>query len=556
MTTTLHLTFAADPASVDGRRIGGLAVPFGVDSPPRPWKNGGNVRHRFAFGAFSRSIAERGEKLRLFVGHDTSRLPVGRAVELAETQDGLRAVFELAEGPAGDEALQAVRTGLATGFSVGVDPIRFDEDGDRITHTETRLREISLTAMPAFEGATAAAFAEDAPATLSHHEAAARLRLAELDFTPRKDSAMDTTDTDFSIERESLIAEARKLLADADGKALDGKATERFSAIEKRLEELADQATQRPAAVDPLARALPGQAFQSAPRRPASVLEVPPQALAFMQTALREHRDAQWDHSTDFAALTTGTIGTPGSWGANSLPAPRLLHEVAGVQRDEYGGTKIEYPKLATASATAGVAEGASVSEYAASTVGTATITRYGRFTDLTGEALLGASSQSITSQHQIGIAKDLDQVLIAAAQTDAGTPATFDADVPGAIRAAMSAVLDATAADDPAAVMILVNPADARLLQDVSPTGGDTIGEKFQRFSGALVYPSSSVTAGIATVANLRAGCRFWGDPSVQQGTFTDLKTSVTSYVSWLYGAYGTGLIGGYAKAVDIVSP
>ncbi len=72
-----------------------------------------------------------------------------------------------------------------------------------------------------------------------------------------------------------------------------------------------------------------------------------------------------------------------------------------------------------------------------------------------------------------------------------------FSADVPAAIRTAIATVLDATAELDPARFIVLVHPDNAALLQDVSPVSGSGIGEPFQRFSGALVYPSASVTTG-----------------------------------------------------------
>lgn len=157
---TFDAEFAADDS---GRTIGGLAVPFGATSKPTMWR-GVPRRHRFEFGAFTRTIAERGAKVRLFGEHDTGRFPIGRAATLAEETGGLRVAFEVADTNAGNDALQLVKGGFVTGFSAGIDAVGFRDEDGVIVHTETALREISLVSSPAFEDALAAAFGTE-PAT-------------------------------------------------------------------------------------------------------------------------------------------------------------------------------------------------------------------------------------------------------------------------------------------------------------------------------------------------------------------------------------------------------
>lgn len=73
----------------------GVIVPYGEVTTVRDLD--GEFREMFAPGAFRRSIAERGHKVKLLVSHDArTRYPVGRAVELREEPHGLFGAFELA----------------------------------------------------------------------------------------------------------------------------------------------------------------------------------------------------------------------------------------------------------------------------------------------------------------------------------------------------------------------------------------------------------------------------------------------------------------------------
>ncbi|WP_409074071.1 phage portal protein [Micromonospora chalcea] len=146
------LTFADLPLSTfsvdrESRTIVGLAVPYNKVAPNmfRKW--------RFAQGSLQWSDISRVKLLR---DHDRSQA-IGRAVELVDGPDGLRAKFKVARGPAGDLALSLAEDGVLDGLSVGVD---FDFAVDTIPDPDNKgvtlvrradLREVSLTAMPAFD---------------------------------------------------------------------------------------------------------------------------------------------------------------------------------------------------------------------------------------------------------------------------------------------------------------------------------------------------------------------------------------------------------------------
>lgn len=163
--------------SEDNRVIGGLAVPFDKDSSPAEF-GGETYIHQFKRGAFTRSIKERLGKIRLYAEHNRQNLPVGKAMELTETDEGLQARFQVADTAAGNDALQLVRDEFVNGFSVGVSPIQFREEEGRLIHLESRIDEVSLTAMPSFETATASAFSET---TRCIHPDIARRRLRLLE---------------------------------------------------------------------------------------------------------------------------------------------------------------------------------------------------------------------------------------------------------------------------------------------------------------------------------------------------------------------------------------
>lgn len=273
-----------------------------------------------------------------------------------------------------------------------------------------------------------------------------------------------------------------------------------------------------------------------------------------MDAAIREGRSHRYQQPL-LATVTTGDIGERTGWGENVPGRVRMLHLVAGVPRTGLDARQGEFPRFTLPIASAGSAEGATLVEYDAANAGTVTLLRYGRFSDLTTEGLVGASAQGLTKMHRLGVAKDLDLVLINAVETDAGAAVAFAADVPAQIRKRQASVMDATqaAAED---LVVLANPADVHLLEDITPASGSDVGEGFTRFSGSLVYPSSAVNAGFMTVANLRFGARYFQAGGQAQTTDQDVKTGVQTYATYVLSGFGTGLVSGYAEMQDVVTP
>lgn len=139
----------------DGRTVYGIAIPF--DQEARVNDGFGPYTEVFRRGAFAKTIAERGDKVKLLVNHDMKRLPIGKAIKLREESVGLLAEFKVSATREGDEALELIRDGVLDAFSVGFSSVKHREVRTGvIERTEVRLREISATPFPAYEGAAIA----------------------------------------------------------------------------------------------------------------------------------------------------------------------------------------------------------------------------------------------------------------------------------------------------------------------------------------------------------------------------------------------------------------
>ncbi|MCQ4360635.1 HK97 family phage prohead protease [Mycobacterium gordonae] len=183
MSKILYRTAELD-THVEGRTIHGLAVPFEQVSVIKELDDRGQVieyQEKFTYGSFARSIGERGHKVKLLVGHDHRKLAVGKAVELREEPDGLRAAFQISATGAGNDLLTLVRDGIVDSFSIGFTPVRERWDGNLRIHLESGLREVSAVNWPAYPGAKIAGVrSEDSPLVIPRVLAERRLRLLEL----------------------------------------------------------------------------------------------------------------------------------------------------------------------------------------------------------------------------------------------------------------------------------------------------------------------------------------------------------------------------------------
>ena len=134
----------------EGRTITGLASTFG------------NVDHTDDIvhpGAFTKTIAEKGNNIRLLWGHDVNE-PLGKIVKLQEKSDGLFMEAVISDTSRGRDALALLADGAMDGLSIGFTPVKGgtkytkDKAGNTIRHLkEIKLYEISLVSFPANEEA-------------------------------------------------------------------------------------------------------------------------------------------------------------------------------------------------------------------------------------------------------------------------------------------------------------------------------------------------------------------------------------------------------------------
>ena len=135
-----------------GRTIVGRAAPY--NSPTQITEHGRTFTEQFLPGAFGRSIAERGNRVKLLANHDRGSFPVGRAAKLWETPDGLYLEGRVSQTQAGDELLTLVGDGVVSGLSVGFKAVTESEPSYGVRHIhEAALIEISATAFPAYADA-------------------------------------------------------------------------------------------------------------------------------------------------------------------------------------------------------------------------------------------------------------------------------------------------------------------------------------------------------------------------------------------------------------------
>jgi HK97 family phage prohead protease len=134
MSDILTVTFDSDliirteAEGGDGRTVSGIVVPWNVPIPTsRDGRIATGVDRRGAFesfrrGSLTKSLNEAKKAVPLYADHDRSR-PVGTLLRSSEGDRGQAADFRIVKTQAGDEALELIREGIWTGFSLGYRPV-------------------------------------------------------------------------------------------------------------------------------------------------------------------------------------------------------------------------------------------------------------------------------------------------------------------------------------------------------------------------------------------------------------------------------------------------
>jgi hypothetical protein len=155
------IPFELSKADGDGRVIEGHAAVFGnVDL-------GGDVVHP---GAFKKTLAERGNKVKFLWQHDPSE-PIGKVLFLQEDDKGLFIRARVSETRRGNDALALMKDGAVGELSFGYDAVKGGTDYSKSDSGETvrNLREIRLY--------------EVSPVTFAMNEEASILGVKAVDVT-------------------------------------------------------------------------------------------------------------------------------------------------------------------------------------------------------------------------------------------------------------------------------------------------------------------------------------------------------------------------------------
>lgn len=142
--------FSAESVNTRSRTVEALVVPYGQAA-----KSNGR-RWQFEKGSLYWNDLKRVKLLR---DHDNAQA-VGYAIHAEDTDKGLVVTFKVAPGEAGDRALNDFLAGTHDGVSIGVDFQQSDYTTDPASPgvnfvKKAHLREVSQTAMPAFDDSRA-----------------------------------------------------------------------------------------------------------------------------------------------------------------------------------------------------------------------------------------------------------------------------------------------------------------------------------------------------------------------------------------------------------------
>ncbi len=106
-------------------------------------------------GAFTKTIAENSERVKILSGHNDGLLPIGKPLELREDEKGLYLEAKISNTALGRDVKTLIGDGVLCELSIGYDPVIFDYDENGIRHLrEVKLWEISVVTWAMNEEAT------------------------------------------------------------------------------------------------------------------------------------------------------------------------------------------------------------------------------------------------------------------------------------------------------------------------------------------------------------------------------------------------------------------
>lgn len=114
----------------------------------------GSITEAFAPGSFADSLAKRGDRVKLTVGHGPLGIPVGKAYRWDDGPDQLVGHFRVSRTRDGDEALEMAADGVLDA-SIEFEPVddRWSDDRRHVRRLVARMHRVALVPEPAYEDA-------------------------------------------------------------------------------------------------------------------------------------------------------------------------------------------------------------------------------------------------------------------------------------------------------------------------------------------------------------------------------------------------------------------
>jgi len=105
--------------------------------------NGGDIIHP---GAFTKTIAENADRVKILVQHNDYDLPIGKPIELREDAHGLYIKGKVSDTAMGKDVKTLLRDKVLDEMSIGYDPVTFDYEKDQGIRNlrEVKLWEVSI----------------------------------------------------------------------------------------------------------------------------------------------------------------------------------------------------------------------------------------------------------------------------------------------------------------------------------------------------------------------------------------------------------------------------
>lgn len=146
-----HREFEIRNVDSDNREVFGIAVPYEQVTQI------GRMKEKFV-----RNSVTVNKLPKLFYNHDE---PIGIIRSMDDQPDGLHITAKISDTIKGQDAWTLVKDGVIRSFSVGFVPVEHSLDGDVVVRQKVELKEVSLVALPAYEGAVITEIRNEAPET-------------------------------------------------------------------------------------------------------------------------------------------------------------------------------------------------------------------------------------------------------------------------------------------------------------------------------------------------------------------------------------------------------